>query len=110
MKIKKGDKVVVLVGRDRNKTGVVERVFTKTGEVLVSGINKVKKHVKVSKQFPAGGIVDQERPMDISKVQIVCASCGKKTRVGYETKGTEKVRVCKKCQKPLTEKKAKESK
>lgn len=110
MKIKKGDKVIVLSGKDRNKTGVVERVITKTGEVIVAGANQVKKHVKASQKFPSGGVVEVERPMPISKVQVVCPSCGKKTRVGFETKGTEKVRVCKKCQKPMTEKKAKEAK
>lgn len=110
MKIKKGDKVIVLSGKDRNKTGIVDRVLTKTGEVIVSGVNKVKKHVRVSKKFPSGGVVEIEKPLTVSNVQLVCPNCGKKTRVGFEVKGNEKTRICKKCEKPAIEKKAKESK
>lgn len=106
-KIKKGDKVVVISGRDKNKTGEVERVLTKTGQLIVTGVNTVKKHVKVSKKFPAGGVVEVAKPMPEGKVALVCPSCGKATRVGYNVLKTGKVRVCKKCKKELTQKKEK---
>lgn len=106
-KIKKGDKVIVLSGRDRNKTGIVERVLVKSAQVLVSGANTVKKHVKVSKKFPAGGVVEVERPMPISKVALLCPSCNKGTRVGFSLAKDGKERVCKKCGKAITEKKEK---
>jgi large subunit ribosomal protein L24 len=102
MKIKKGDKVTVLTGKDKGKTGIVERAFLKTSEVLVVGINIIKKHVKVSKKNPAGGIVEIARPLKVGKVALICPSCGKITRVGYEIKGKEKNRICKKCGKIIT--------
>lgn len=101
MKIKKGDKIVVLAGKDKGKTGNVERAFLKTAEVIVGGINIVKKHVKVSKKNPAGGVVEIARPLKVGKVALVCPSCGKITRVGYIKTGKEKNRVCKKCGKVI---------
>lgn len=106
-KIKKGDKVIVLSGRDRNKVGQIEKMFSKTSQVLVGGLNVVKKHVKTSKKFPAGGLVEIEKPMPIAKVALICPSCGKATRVGYNLIKDGKERVCKKCNKPITEKKEK---
>lgn len=104
MKIKKNDKVMILAGKDKGKTGTVERVFAKTGKILVAGTNIVKKHVKVSKKNPAGGVVEIARPMLVGKVILVCPSCGKPTRVGTATSGKEKTRVCKKCNKVITAK------
>lgn len=101
MKIKKGDKVLVLAGKDKGKAGVVERVFTKTGEIIVAGANIVKKHVKVSKKYPSGGVVEIARPMLAGKVELICPNCGKATRVGYDIKGKDKARVCKKCGKAI---------
>lgn len=109
MKIKKGDKIVVLTGKDKGKTGTVDSAMLKTAEVIVSGINIVKKHVKVSKKNPAGGVIEMARPMPVGKVALVCPSCGKITRVGYLRNGKEKNRICKKCGKTITAK-AKESK
>jgi large subunit ribosomal protein L24 len=106
-KIKKGDKVIVLTGRDRNKTGLVERVFPKTAEVLVDGLNAIKKHVKVSQKNPAGGVVEINKPMPLSKVALVCPSCGKSTRVGYSILKDGKERICKKCNKAIVAKKEK---
>lgn len=108
MKIKKGDKVIVLSGRDRNKTGIVERVILKTNELVVGGVNIVKKHVKVSKKNPSGGVVEVAKPVPVSKVELICPSCSKATRIGYEIKGKEKVRVCKKCGKAIVAKQKEE--
>jgi large subunit ribosomal protein L24 len=101
LKIQKGDKVVVLSGKDKGKTGIVERVFTKTGSLIIPKINTVKKHTKVTKKNPAGGVVDTERPVPVSKVQLICPACGKRTRIGLEVKGKDKKRVCKKCSKAI---------
>lgn len=101
LKVKKGDKVMVISGKDKGKTGLVDRVFTKTSEVLISGINIVKKHAKATKQNPAGGIIESVRPLPIGKVVVICPSCNKPTRVGYGTQGKNKERVCKKCGKPI---------
>lgn len=97
LKIKKGDKVVILSGKDKGKTGVVGHVFTKTRSVIIPKMNVVKKHSKVTKENPAGGVIDTERPIPVSKIQLVCPSCNKRARVGYEKKGNDKKRVCKKC-------------
>ncbi len=101
MKIKKGDKVVVLAGKDRGKTGTVTRVLTKKGKVVVAGVNIYKKHLKPSRKTPQGGIIDFNAPMDISNVALICPNCGKKTRVGYRFQNQKKIRICKKCQKPV---------
>lgn len=100
-KLKKGDKVIVLAGKDKGKTGSVERVLSKTAQVVVSGVNQVKKHVKVSKKYPTGGIADVVKPISSGKVALLCPSCNKPTRIGFETKGKEKNRVCKKCGKVI---------
>lgn len=95
MKIKKGDKVVVLTGRDKGVEGEVLRVLTENRRVLVQGVNVVKKHVKPS-QFSAGGIEKVERSIHVSNVALLDPKTNKPTRVGYTTlKGGKKVRVTK---------------
>jgi large subunit ribosomal protein L24 len=111
MKLKKGDKVMVIAGKDKGKTGIVEKVFVKAGKIIVAGANMVKKHVKVSKKNPGGGIAEIAMPMSTAKVALVCPNCGKPARVGYQTTGKEKNRICKKCGKAVkVEKKDKEKK
>lgn len=100
LKVKKGDKVMILSGKDKGKTGLVERVFTKTSQVLVSGVNVVKKHAKATKQNPAGGVVEMAKPLPTGKVIVVCPNCGKPTRIGY-SQGKTKERICKKCGKAI---------
>ena len=98
MKIKKGDRVRVLSGKDRGKEGVVMRAMPAEGKVIVDGVNMVKKHQKPTRATMQGGIIDKDMPIPVANVAIVCPSCHKPTRVGYkvDTDGT-KVRVCKKC-------------
>lgn len=98
MKIKKGDKVQILQGKDHGKTGNVDLVFAKTGKVLVNGLNLVKKHTKPRGEGQTGGIIDKSVPLLASKVALICPKCSKKTRVGYRTVGGEKKRICLKCQ------------
>jgi len=104
MKIKKGDKVIILSGKDRTKTGIIERVSAKGGKVIVTGLNLVKKNVKVSKKNPSGGKVDVAMPMPASKIQLICPNCNKTTRISYKTEGKEKTRFCRKCDKAIRSK------
>ncbi len=97
MKIRKGDNVQVLSGNDKGKTGEVLEVIPKTQKIIVKGVNIRKKHVKPRKQGEEGGIIPVECAIHASKVNVVCAKCGKATRIGYEIEKDEKVRVCKKC-------------
>jgi large subunit ribosomal protein L24 len=98
LKIKKGDKVQVLTGKDRGKTGVVMRAMPEAGKVVVDGVNVAKKHQRATKATMQGGIIDKDMPIPVANVAVVCPTCGKPTRVGYkiDSDGT-KLRVCKKC-------------
>jgi large subunit ribosomal protein L24 len=93
--IRRNDTVKVLSGRDKGKQGRVLRVFPDTGRVLVEHVMMVKKHMRPS-QKSKGGIAEQESPVSVSKVQLVCGTCGP-VRVGHEVRGDRKVRICKKC-------------
>jgi len=98
MKIKKGDKVKVIYGKDKGKEGVVEKVYKKTNKVLIPGVNLYKKHIKKNEKMPQGGIIDIPRPLDVSKVMLICPKCKKPTRVGFFKEGKKKFRICKKCE------------
>ena len=91
-KIKKGDRVVVLSGKDKGRTGEVVRAMPKDGKVVVSGVNVHARHKKPSQQSPQGGIERKEAPLHISKVAIATAD-GKPTRVRFEVRDGKKVRV-----------------
>ncbi len=92
-KIKKGDKVVVLSGRDKGQTGEVARVLTKDAKVVVNGVNIAVRHRKPDQANPQGGLERKEAPMHVSKVAIVDPKDGKATRVRFEMVGDKKVRV-----------------
>ena len=94
MKIKVGDTVKVIAGKDKGKEGQVLKVDHKNGRVVVKGVNMITKHNKPSAGNPQGGIVNKEAPMDISNVMLVVD--GKATRVGFEVRDGKKVRVAKK--------------
>jgi len=96
MKIRKGDRVVVLKGKDRGKEGVVMRVLPSDGKVIVDGVNVAKKHQKPTRSTMQGGIIDKDMPIDVSNVAIVSPKDGKATRVGYKLdEEGKKVRICK---------------
>lgn len=97
-RIKTGDTVMIITGRDRGNTGKVLAFSHKENKVIVEGQNFVTKHIKPRRQGEAGGIVKAEAALYASKVMPVCPSCNKPTRVGFEVAedGT-KVRVCKRC-------------
>ena len=93
-KIKKGDKVVILSGKDKGRTGEVTKVMPKEGQVIVSGINVHARHRKPSQVNPQGGFERKEAPLHVSKVAIADPKTGKATRVRFETgKDGKKVRV-----------------
>lgn len=97
MKIKKGDKVKVIAGKDKGREGVVERVYSKQNKLLIPKVNIYKKHIKKTESAPQGGVVDVPRPLDVAKVALICPRCGKLTRVGYKIEGKKKFRICRKC-------------
>ena len=103
-RIKRGDNVIVLLGKDEGKSGVVLRVLTKENRVLVEGVNKVKRHIGKKVTGSEGTILEIPKPIDISNVALICPNCKKPTRVSFKIAGKEKVRVCKKCRKEITEK------
>ena len=98
MNVKKGDKVVVLSGKDKGKDSVIVRALPAEGKVVVEGVAVVKKAVRPNAQNQQGGFIQKEAAIDASNVMLVCPKCGKPTRVGHDVndKG-DKVRVCKKC-------------
>lgn len=100
-KIKKGDIVQILLGKDRGRNGKVERVFPKTGKILVEGVNKVKRHVSKRVTGGEGSIIEISKPLDISNVALVCSNCKKTTRVSFKVTGKEKLRICRRCKKEM---------
>ncbi|MCL4384437.1 50S ribosomal protein L24 [Patescibacteria group bacterium] len=97
MKIIKGDTVTITTGKDKGRTGAVLAVFPKENTIVVKDLNIFKKHLK-SQQGQKGGIIEKERPILASKVAVVCPSCKKLTRIGYQiNKASGKERICRKC-------------
>lgn len=99
LKIRKGDMVQIIAGKDAGKKGKVVTVLHSEGKVLVEALNLATKHKRQTRQDSKGGIVKMEMPLPISKVMLVCKSCNKPARVGFLiAKDGAKERVCKKCQ------------
>ncbi|KAA9018672.1 50S ribosomal protein L24 [Niallia endozanthoxylica] len=96
MHVKKGDKVMVISGKDKGKTGVILAAFPKKDRVLVEGVNIVKKHSKPSQMNPQGGIFNQEAPIHVSNVMPIDPKTGEPTRVGVKEVDGKKVRYAKK--------------
>lgn len=97
MKIKKGDEIKVVSGREKGKTGKVERVFAKEGMVLVTNVNMYKRHVKSKMQNQKSEIKTIAKPLPVANVMVVCPKCHEVTRMGYTIQGDKKTRMCKKC-------------
>lgn len=100
LKIKKGDKVVVLSGSSKGTKGSVLKVYPEKGKAIVEGVNKIKKHTKPNAENPQGGIVETEAPIYVSKLALVDNN-GNPTKVGYEVKDGKKVRIAKKTGKEI---------
>lgn len=104
MKIRKGDTVSIILGKDRKKTGKVLQVFPKDDRLIVEGINIVKKHVRPKRSGEKGQRVEVPRPLNVSNVKLICPKCKKATRVGYklaQKRKEKKIRVCKKCKQEI---------
>jgi large subunit ribosomal protein L24 len=97
VKLKKGDRVKVIAGKDVGKDGVIMRVLPEKNKVIVEGVNIVKKHQRPTRATMQGGIIDKDMPIDASNVALVCGSCGA-TRLGYRFDDAgKKIRICRKC-------------
>ena len=102
MKIRKGDTVLIISGKDRARKGKVLEVSPKKGKILVEGINLRKKHQRPKKTGEKGQIITLPAPLDVSSVKLICPRCGKATRTGYKIISNiknqkSKIRICKKC-------------
>lgn len=97
MKLKKGDEIIVIVGKDKGRKGKIEKVFPKDHMVLVPGINVYKRHAKKRDDKHPGGIISLPKAIRDSKVMLVCPSCRQMTRIGHKALKDEKVRICRKC-------------
>lgn len=97
-KIKKGDTIQAIKGKDKGKKGKVLSVSLETGRALVEGINMAKKHKRQSSQDQKGGIISIEMPISVSNIALVCKSCNQMTKVGFAiSKDGTKSRICKSC-------------
>lgn len=101
MKLKKGDNVKIVSGKDKGKTAKIEKVFSKLGKVLVTGINQYKRHLKARSQNQPSEIVTITKPLSVCNVALVCPHCKLQTRVGFEIEKSGKIRVCRKCDKKI---------
>lgn len=97
MKIKKGDEIKVVAGKDKGKTGKVEKVLTKEDKVLIPGVNEYKKHLKGNAYGQRSEVITIAKPLPIANVMFVCPKCHETARIGYGVEGDKKVRICKKC-------------
>lgn len=101
MKIKTGDNVQILLGKDRGKSGKVLKVWSKEDKVMVENINVYKRHVKKTAQHE-GGILDLPKPVNISNVALICPHCKKITKIGVKIENNKKIRICRKCKEEIT--------
>lgn len=97
MKVKKGDTVLIISGKDKGRTAKILRSLPKERMILVEGMNLKSKHVKPKKQGEKGQVVKVSLPVDVSNTKFLCPKCGKASRLGYKMEGDKKFRICKKC-------------
>ena len=100
--LKKGDEVVVLSGKDRGRQGKIKRVLGNKGQVIIEGLNLVKKHAKPTRTNPQGGVIDKAIPVPTGKVMLICDGCNRPTRIQrVAAVDGEMVRVCRQCGKTI---------
>lgn len=102
MKFKKGDQIIITLGKDRGKKGKIEKVFPGENKIMVPGVNIFKKHVRPRGEGQPGGITDVVRPLSVAKIALVCPRCSRATRIGFHPTGSkadkkDKIRICRKC-------------
>ena len=99
MRFKKDDVVKITVGKDKGKTGKIERVLPKADKVIIPGINVYKKHRKARQDTSTpSGIIDIIKPINVAKIAFICPKCKQQTRFGFIVTAKKKVRICRKCQ------------
>lgn len=97
--IRRDDKVVVIAGKERGKTGKVVHVYPKESRLLISGLNMFKRHVRPTRDMPQGGVIEKESPISISNVMLYCNKCNRGVRVGIKRlPDNTRMRFCKKCE------------
>jgi len=101
MKYKKGDLILVTKGKDKGKTGKIDKCLPKINKIVVSGVNVYKKNVKPNRRNPQGGIVDFNSAIYADNVTMICPRCTKTTRVSYKITQKDKLRICKKCKESI---------
>ncbi len=102
-KIRKGDIVRVIAGNDKGREGEVLQVLPKERRIIVKGVRMITRHLRPSAKHREGGIIQQEGPLDVSNVLLICPECDRPTRVGFViTESGEKLRQCKQCKKTFT--------
>jgi large subunit ribosomal protein L24 len=98
VKLRKGDRVKVIAGKDVGKDGVIMRVIPEKNRVIVEGVNVAKKHQRPTRATMQAGIIDKDMPIHASNVALICGTCGA-TRLGYRVDDSgKKIRICRKCQ------------
>lgn len=97
MKYKKGDEIKVVLGKDKGKTGKIDKVFPKENKVLIGGVNLYKRHLKARSQNQKSEIITLTKPLPLSNIQLICPKCHLLTRVGFSIEKDKKERICKKC-------------
>lgn len=100
-RIRKGDQVEVVAGKDKGRRGKVLQVLPRSGRVIVEGVNKQKRHQKATQKVMQAGIVTKEGPIHLSNVMLYCSHCGKPTRVGTKVDGDVRERFCRSCGEPF---------
>ena len=98
MKLKTGDNIQVMSGKEKGKKGKITKVYPEDLLVIVEGVNIKKRHRKATKSGEKGQIIEKQNPIAASKVQLVCGSCNKITRLGYKMEEKNKIRICRKCE------------
>ena len=96
-KIKKGDTILVISGKDRGKKGKILQIFSEENKAMIEGVNLRKKHRKPKKSGEKGQIIVLPGPVSLSNIKLVCSKCGKAAKTGYKIKEKKKIRICKKC-------------
>lgn len=100
MRLKKGDNILVISGKDKGRKGKIMRAFPANSNVMIEGLNLKKKHKRPRKEGEKGQVIEIPAPIHISNVKLVCPKCSKPSRTTYLIEGGKKVRICKSCKKP----------
>ncbi|OGW47010.1 MAG: 50S ribosomal protein L24 [Nitrospirae bacterium RBG_13_41_22] len=104
MSVKKNDTVLVIAGREKGKKGRVLSVYPSKGRLLIEKINMIRKHMKPTRKYAQGGIIEKEAPLHISNIMLICPKCNKPTRISNtHLQEGRRVRMCKKCREVMDE-------